>query len=255
MPDDTTPETQLTGLVAMPLSHIRPSPNNPREELDDIEELALSIRENGLIQPIVAQRIPGQPGVQIVAGHRRYAAIKHLGWGKVPVIVRRDLLPDEELLAMLVENGQRAALDPIEEARALNSLKAGGFSDGEIARKVGRSLATVRSRLQLLNLTAEEQEEVRAGHYTITHALGQVRAARAAARREKNPVARPVGRPKGAKTTPYFSDAHPLAKAVRAACDHRGRPKVGGVGCGPCWESAIRHDDRTHSTPTTKAGA
>ena len=233
-------EQQLAGLAAIPIEQVHPSPTNPRERLTDIDDLAQSIRENGLIQPLVVQRIPGRPGVQIVAGHRRHAAVLQLGWAKVPCVVRRDLLPDEELLAMLVENGQRASLDPIEEARALRRLRQAGMPDAEIARKVGRSISTIRARLLLLNLPPAEQEEVRAGHYSLQHAAGKVRAEREAARRKENPVAKPVGRPRGAKTKPHFGDSHPLAGSVRRSCDHRGRPKVGGVGCGPCWEAVIR---------------
>lgn len=240
----SAPEQALSGLVAIPLEQIHPSPSNPRERLDDVDELALSIKENGLIQPVVVQRIPGQPGVRIVAGHRRHAAAVLLGWSKVPCIVRRDMLPDEELLAMLVENGQRASLDPIEEARALNRLRQFGMTEAEVARKVGRSLATVKARLMLLQLPVREQEAVRDGHYTLTHAEGLVRAEREAQRRRDNPVSRPRGRPKGAKTKPYFSDTHPLAETVRVACKCRARPKVGGVGCGPCWEQAIRTSAR-----------
>lgn len=226
----------LGGLVALELHDVHPSPNNPRRTLTDLDDLATSIRENGLIQPIVVQKLP-LDGYQIVAGHRRYAAARKLGWAKIPAIIRRDMLPDEELLAMLVENGQRANLDPIEEARALKRLADAGMEPGDIARKVGRSVATIKTRLMLLTLPAEEQEAVRAGHYTLTHATGLVRAERREERRRTNPVARPVGRPKGAKTRPYFSDSHPLATQVRTACDHRGTPKVG---CGPCWEQAIR---------------
>jgi ParB family chromosome partitioning protein len=237
-------EQQLVGLVAIPVNQIHPSPANPRETLTDIDDLAASIRENGLIQPLVVQRIPGRLGVQIVAGHRRYAAVQRLDWTKVPCIVRRDLLPDEELLAMLVENGQRASLDPIEEARALNRLRQAGMSDAEISRKVGRHVNTIRGRLLLLTLPIEEQEEIRAGVSSVSRGLDLIRAERAREREKANPVARPIGRPKGAKTKPYFGDTHPLAKAVRAACDHRGSPKVGGVGCGPCWEQVIRVSER-----------
>lgn len=237
--------TALTGLAAISLDDLHPSPNNPRERLDEIDEPAVSIREQGLIQPLVVQRIPGQDGYQIVAGHRRHAAVKRLDWSTVPCIIRRDMLPDEELLAMLVENGQRAGLDPIEEARALNRLAQAGNSPAEIARKVGRSPGYVNGRLMLLKLPAAEQEQVRAGHYTLTHATGLVRAGRQAERLRENPVARPVGRPKGAKTKPYFGDAHPLATAARAACSCIGRPKiVGGVACGPCWDAVIRADER-----------
>lgn len=233
----------LTGLAAIPIGEIRPSSANPRSRLTDLDELALSIRENGLVQPIIVQQVPGFDGYQIVAGHRRYAAVVKLGWSSAPCIIRRDMLPDEELLAMLVENGQRANLDPIEEARALHRLKrTGGLTDNEIGRKIGRSDYYVRTRLALLQLPEEEQEALRAGHSTLERAVGLVRSERQEQRRRENPVARPVGRPKGAKTKPYFGDDHPLARTVRAICDHRGTPKVGGVGCGPCWESAIRDD-------------
>lgn len=234
---------QLAGFLAIPVAEIHPSPNNPRKYLDGIEDLAASIRENGLLQPIIVQKIPGEPGYRILAGHRRRAAVMKLGWATAPCIVRRDMLPDEELAAMLVENGQRADLDPIEEARALQKLRDGGMGVPEVARKVGRSVATINARLMLLTLPPEEQEEVRAGHYTLTHATNLVKAVRAEQRRRADPVARPVGRPKGAKTKPYFGDTHPLAGRVRSLCSHRGSPKVGGVGCGSCWENVIRADE------------
>lgn len=234
--------TALTGLAAVPIGQLRPSPNNPRDNLDGIDDLAASIRENGLIQPLVVQRIPGSTSLQIVAGHRRFAAVRRLDWARVPCVIRRDLLPDEELLAMLVENGQRANLDPIEEARALRRLTDAGIPDAEVARRVGRPASWVKSRLLLLQLPAREQEEVRAGHYSLTYAHKIIRDARAQQRAREKPVAKPVGRPKGAKTKPYFGDTHPLAATARARCDHRGTPKVAGVACGPCWEAVIRLD-------------
>lgn len=236
--------TNLGGFVAIPLDAIRPSPNNPRTDLYDIDELALSIRETGLLQPIVVQRIPGTDHYQIVAGHRRREACARLGWAKAPCIVRRDMLPDEELVAMLVENGQRAGLDPIEEARALKRLVDVGHRAADVAKRIGKSASHVSNRLLLLELPAAEQEELRAGHYTLTHATKLVRTAREVKRRQEAPVARPVGRPKGATTKPHFGPTHPLAAAVRARCDHRGTPKLAGVGCGPCWEAEIREHER-----------
>lgn len=230
----------LRGLAAIPVREIHSSPNNPRTNLTDIEDLALSIREAGLIQPIVVQKIPGHDGYQIVAGHRRYAAVCKLGWAKVPALIRRDMLPDEELLAMLSENGQRADLDPIEEARAYRRLLDMGLTHVDVSRRVGRHINTVRARLALLQLSPAEQEEIRAGAISVAHVLG-----RASAQRQQERLrvgGRGRGRPKGVKTKPYFGDTHPLAKAVRRACDHRGRPKVGGVGCGECWEGVIRAD-------------
>jgi ParB family chromosome partitioning protein len=106
----------IEGLVELPIDQVHPSPNNPREHLTDIDGLADSIREAGLIQPLVVQPIDG--GYQVVAGHRRLAALQLLGRLNAECIVRRPLRSDEELLTMLIENGQRAGLDPIEEARA-----------------------------------------------------------------------------------------------------------------------------------------
>lgn len=233
----------LGGFLAVPVEDVHPSPNNPRDQLYDIDELALSIRARGLIQPLVVQKLPGHPGYQIVAGHRRYEACCRLGMKSVPCVVRRDMLPDEELLAMLVENGHRAGLDPIEEARAFKQLVDSGMTAAAVGGQVGRPTSFVTSRLMLLDLPFAEQEEVRAGHFTLTYATGLVRAARKVQREKSNPVSRPVGRPKGATTRPYFGDSHPLATTVRARCNHRGTPKIAGrVGCGPCWEAAIRLD-------------
>lgn len=234
--------TPLGGFLAIPVNDIHPSPDNPRDALHDIDGLALSIKARGLIQPLVVQRIPGRSGVRIVAGHRRHAAVQRLGWTAVPCIVRRDMLPDEELLAMLVENGQRAGLDPIEEARALKQLVNSGMKVAEVAQEIGRPGSYVSGRLMLLELPVGEQEEVRAGHFTLTYATNTVRAARKAQREKQSPTQRPVGRPKGATTKPYFGDTHPLAGTVRARCDHRGTPKVAGTGCGPCWEAVLRED-------------
>lgn len=231
----------LKGFALVSLDQLHPSPNNIREHLTGIEELAQSLREMGMIQPIIAQRIPGQDGLQIVAGHRRHAAAQRLQLREVPVIVRRDMLPDEELLAMLVENGQRAGLDPVEEARALNKLKAGGLNDQEIARKIGRSQSYVSTRLALLLLSVEEQEELRAGVVSITAAAQKGRADGGKVRQSRRGTTSPV----------HLGPLHPLASRVKARCirlqHKRGHGTgVGGVACGECWESVIRADERQH---------
>jgi ParB family chromosome partitioning protein len=235
----------LGGFVAISLDEIRPSPNNPRERLAEIDDLAKSIRESGLIQPIVVQRVPGVDGYQIIAGHRRFMAVQNLGWVTCPCVVRRDMLPDEELLAMLVENGQRADLDPIEEARAFRRLMASGLTKADVARRVGRSPVTVSGRLTLLSLPQAEQERIRAGHLPVSRALASATAERQQERLRQ--AGRPAGRPKGSATKPYFGAQHPHAKVAAALCEHRGRPKVGGIACGECWESVIRADERAAS--------
>lgn len=226
--------------MAVPLTQLHPSPNNPRQNLTEIAELAQSIEENGLIQPIIVQDVPGQDGYQIVSGHRRYAACTRLKWAQIPCIVRRDMLPDEELVTMLVENGQRAGLDPVEEARALSMLKAGGHSDVDVGRRIGRSQGYVSRRLALLSLPVEEQEQLRAGLITIGAATlkAQIDSGRTRPRKKQLPVQ-------------YLSISHDLAPRVRSRCQRlghksKGAASVGGIACGECWESVIRADEREH---------
>lgn len=234
----------IEGLVELPVDHVHPSPNNPRERLTDIDELAASIRQVGLIQPIVVQPIVTDDeeydAWQIVAGHRRYAAVRLLGWLNVPCLARRPLRSDEELLTMLIENGQRANLDPIEEARALSRLKAGGLVDIEIARQVGRSQSHVSGRLALLALPIEQQEEVRAGLAGVTVMTQK-------ARLESGRV-RPGAKGKvAASHLKHLGIHHTLGDRARSRCaanNHKGA-KVGGTACGECWEAVIRADERT----------
>jgi ParB family chromosome partitioning protein len=236
MPDRARP---VRGLAIIPLADIHPSPNNPRENLTGLDELAASIREQGLIQPLIVQKIPGVDGFRIVAGHRRHAAARIARIAELPCVIRKDLLPDEELLAMLVENGQRANLDPIEEARALRKLKSQGLSGQDIARKIGRSLPYVAGRLTLLSLPVEEQEQLRSGFGTLTQAVAKARVASGRTR----PGA--VGKKSGA----YLATSHPLATKVANRCTslkhkNKGSASVGGVGCGECWEQVIRASER-----------
>ena len=229
--------TALNGLAAISVADLRPHPDNPRERMTGVEDLARSIRENGLIQPLVVQK-KGDV-FEIVAGHRRFEAIKLLDRATVLCIIRKPMKPDAELLAMLVENGQRANLDPIEEGRALNRLKAGGLTHSEIARRIGRSQTHVSSRLAMLALPVEEQEELRAGHMSVTEAAAKGRLASGTVR----PGA--IGK----KGPQYLSTHHPLAAKAKARClrlkHGRGRGAgVGGIACGECWEAVIRADER-----------
>ena len=141
---------------------------------------------------------------------------------------------------MLVENGQRANLDPIEEARALSKLKAQGMNDTEIGRKIGRSSAHAWARLKLLTLTIEEQEQLRAGAITIGAAVDKAKTDAGATRKPR------AGREKSAA---YLSLNHTLGSKARARCQRlghksKGAKSVGGVACGECWESVIRADER-----------
>lgn len=232
------PVEAVEGLVSIPVDQVHPSPNNPRERLAGIDELADSIKGVGLIQPLVVQPIEG--GYQIIAGHRRYAAVRLLGALTVECIVRRPMRPDEELLRMLVENGQRAGLDPIEEARALNRLKLQqGITETEVAHRIGRTVTFVTGRIMLLSLPVEEQEEIRLGITSMREA--RVKARVASGRIRQGAV--------GRSAPGHLTAAHPLAERAKTACvelrHSRGKGVgVGGIACGQCWEAVIRANER-----------
>ncbi|GAB3853748.1 hypothetical protein GCM10028801_06910 [Nocardioides maradonensis] len=248
-PADRAEDGAAAGLQRVKVADLHADPDNLREHvhaqspdsvgshtIDDIEQLADSIRELGLLQPIVARRAEGGRLV-VVAGHRRLAAIRRLRWDSVDVIIRPPMRPDHVIAAMLVENGQRRDLDPIEEARGIRKLKTQlAITDGEIARKVGRTQSYVSSRLALLALTPEEQDQVRTGQLGRTEAanLGRLKSGKT---RQSS---------KGHVTVQHFGPTNELGTRAKARCDrlhHRGRI-AGGMACGPCWESVIRADER-----------
>lgn len=232
------PAESLEGLASIPVDQVHPSPNNPRQNLTDIDDLADSIKGVGLIQPLVVQ--PVDDGYRIIAGHRRYAALRQLGALTVECIIRRPMRPDEELLRMLVENGQRAGLDPIEEARALNRLKIQqGITETEVARRIGRNLTFVTGRIMLLSLPVEEQEQVRLGITSMAEAKVKARVESGRIRHGA------VGR----SAPGHLSASHPLAQRAKAACLELGHQRgrgvgVGGIACGRCWEAVIRANER-----------
>lgn len=208
-------------------------PNNPRDEITDVQELAESIRQSGLLQPPIV-RVDGDRLV-LVCGHRRLTALMTLGWPHVDVVVRRDMPADQVLVAMLAENGQRVSLDPIEEARAFNRLKViHHLSDAAVAERVGRNQVYVSGRLKLLLLPSHEQEEIRAGQRRIGESIARARV------RSGRVMARD-------KTGWHFATDHPLARRAAARCVKLNHPRghrIGGVACGQCWESVIRADEK-----------
>lgn len=222
------------------LEQLHSDPDNPRETLRDIEELADSIKEVGLLQPIVARRHQGQ--LIVVAGHRRLAAVRRLRWPDVATIVRADMRPDHVLAAMLIENGQRKDLDPIEEARGLLRLKTlNELTDREVGLKVGRNQVFVSSRLALLELTPEEQEQIRNGDMTLIEGTHRGRL--------NSGKVRPGA--KGANRGWHLGPQHDLAHRAKARCKqlrHQGGRIIGGMACGECWEWVIRTDERHQLT-------
>jgi ParB family transcriptional regulator, chromosome partitioning protein len=149
---------------------LRPNQFQPRTRMDDakIDDLARSIRANGIIQPIVVRRVDG--GYEIVAGERRWRASQRAGLLKVPVVVRD--VPDERLLAAaLIENIQREDLNPIEEAHAYRRL-ADDFrlTQEQIADAVGKDRSSIANYVRLLRLPHEVRENVAAGALSMGHA-------------------------------------------------------------------------------------
>ena len=152
------------------VGRIRPNPFQPRRQFQDdsLDELEASIRENGLLQPLVVR--PSGPDFELVAGERRWRVLVRLGWEKVPTVVRP--LSDEQMLVMaLVENLQREDLGPLEEAVGYQQLIDGfGLTQKSVARRVGRDRSTVANALRLLTLPPEVRDLVSQGALTAGHA-------------------------------------------------------------------------------------
>lgn len=234
----------------VPIGRLTAHPANIRDDLGDLTDMARSIAEHGILQPLsVTEDLEHEGQLLLLAGHRRLGAACLARLDAVPVIIRHGLDgEDEQLVVMLVENTQRRDLNPIERAEAYDALRNRGLTIAEIARRTGSSAASISYYLRLLDLPADELDQVRRGTMPVSRALAEVRAERQEERIRS--AGRPVGRPKGRQTTPYFSSSHPLAMAVGALCDHRGVPKLGHIGCGPCWERVIRNDAaRTQRRP------
>lgn len=158
-------------LKSLPLDLITPGPFQPRSifDVDRLEELAESIRHQGVIQPVVV-RARGKDQYELVAGERRWRAAQIAGIEKIPAIVRE--VPDEIAIAMaLVENIQRENLNPIEEATALKRLvDEFQMTHQEAGDAVGRSRSAVSNLLRLLELSGEVRELVDARHLEMGHA-------------------------------------------------------------------------------------
>lgn len=152
------------------IERVRANPFQPRSRFEDesLEELAESIRQNGLLQPLVVR--PVDDGYQIVAGERRWRALMLLGWKTAP-IVARDLTDEQMLVLALVENLQRENLSPLEEARGYQQLiDEFELTQEAIGRHVGRDRSTVANSLRLLTLPDEVRELLAAGRISAGHA-------------------------------------------------------------------------------------
>ena len=152
------------------IKDIQKNPYQPRKEFSEekIQELAQSIKENGLIQPIIVRKSPVL-GYEILAGERRYRASIVAGLSEVPVIVKQ-LSDQDMMLHSIIENLQRENLNPIEEAKAYQSLIDKGFTHTEIAEKMGKSRPYITNLVRLLVLPKHILTEVESGKLSQAHA-------------------------------------------------------------------------------------
>ena len=152
------------------IKDIQKNPYQPRKEFSEekIQELAQSIKENGLIQPIIVRKSPVL-GYEILAGERRYRASIAAGLSEIPVIVKQ-LSDQDMMLHSIIENLQRENLNPIEEAKAYQSLIDKGFTHTEIAEKMGKSRPYITNLVRLLGLPKHILTEVESGKLSQAHA-------------------------------------------------------------------------------------
>ncbi len=161
------------GPSVVPLAEIHPNPEQPRSRFDAerLEELASSLREHGVLSPLVVRPRSGG-GYVLIAGERRLRAAGLAGLETVPVVVREDATTAEiQLELALVENLQREDLDPIEAARGYKRLQGDfGYTQEEISAKIGKNRSTVANALRLLRLPLKLQDLVQEGRLSTGHA-------------------------------------------------------------------------------------
>ena len=165
-------DTENKSSVMLKISEIEPNKNQPRTEFDEeaLTDLADSIAQHGVLQPLLVRPIAGEDGYQIVAGERRWRACRMAGLTEVPAIIRE--LSDSEVMEIaLIENLQRENLSPIEEALGYKSLIENySFTQEEVAKTVGKSRAAVANAIRLLNLPQLILNLLSEGSLTAGHA-------------------------------------------------------------------------------------
>lgn len=163
-------EAEAHGSKAIPIALIAANPYQPRRNFDTLElqQLSASIRENGVLQPILVREKDG--GYQIIAGERRWRASSMAGLKDIPAVVAK--VDDKKMLEIaIVENVQRQNLNPIEEANAYKSMLDGlGYKQEEVAKKMGKSREYVSNMIRLLKLPEDVQKLLSEGKITMGHA-------------------------------------------------------------------------------------
>ena len=166
------PAAPSSGFAEVPLEQISPNPYQPRRTFNDssIEELSRSVREHGIIQPLVVTKL-GDNKYRLIAGERRFRAAQKAGLATVPVVIKETMADTDILQVALIENIQREDLNPIEEAYAYHQLhEEFGLTQEEISKRVGKERSTVANFLRLLRLPDPVKKLLAAGKLSMGHA-------------------------------------------------------------------------------------
>jgi ParB family chromosome partitioning protein len=159
-------------LKSIPVRQIAPNPFQPRQEFDadELAELQESLKASGLLQPITVRRRAGKDGFELIAGERRLRAATNLGWKEIPAIIKE--IDDRTILTLaLIENLQRADLNPIEEGEGYHQLsREFGLTQQQIAETVGKDRTTIANMVRLLQLPAVARKLLQQGDLTMGHA-------------------------------------------------------------------------------------
>jgi ParB family chromosome partitioning protein len=261
------PEAPRSGLIEVDVDRLSPNTQQPRLQMDDarLNELAESIKSNGIIQPILVRR--SGDAFQIIAGERRWRAAQLAGLQKVPVVVR-DVPEDggKDLLALaLIENVQRENLNPIDEALAYQRLtETHGLTQEQVAAAVGKDRSSVANLMRLLRLPEEVRGDLVSGALTLGHAKAILALADAAVQRHaaREIIARALSVPRRRVAGEEAGESgrrrrwrpnRSLPPAPAPTCT-RVRRKIG---CGSHWEpryasSGAARGERLKSTSARK---
>jgi ParB family chromosome partitioning protein len=170
IPEKTTTFDIAEKVVKIKVDSIRPNKLQPRKKFnpEKLKELKDSIKEKGIIQPIIVR--PNEDGYELIAGERRFRAVKELGYNEIPVIVK-EVSDADSLELALIENIQREGLNPVEEANAyMDLIEKFNFSQEEISKAVGKDKSTVSNTLRLLTLPKLIQNYVSEDVISMGHA-------------------------------------------------------------------------------------
>lgn len=167
---ESAEETEKQGISFIDINDIKPNEKQPRKNFDEekLEELASSIREHGLIQPVILRQ--ASKGYEIVAGERRWRACRKAGFKEIPAIIK-ELTDEQNMLITIIENMQREDLDPIEEAEGLNQMITSfGMTQEEVSKSVGKSRPYITNALRLLKLPEIVRDFLSEGKLSAGHA-------------------------------------------------------------------------------------